>query len=195
MARVTKLTPVGGDQVRVQVDGLDWRVMPTDAAARAGLLEGVELRRERLRRLRRELLRSDALDVAARLLRERDRSAAVVERSLVEAGIAPSARRDALEALERAGYVDDDRLVPRRAATLAARGAGDRLIRERLAHEGFPSEAVERAVDGLPPERERATRLLSDGEAELRTARRLGRKGFSDETIAAVTGIDVATEP
>ena len=50
------------------LDGESWRTLPAEVVLRAGLDVGVELDRERARRLRRELKRHDAMSSAARAL-------------------------------------------------------------------------------------------------------------------------------
>jgi hypothetical protein len=74
MPRVTALRPGPRGQVAVELDGVPWRMVPVDVAARSGLSEGRVLDRPALRDLRRELRRFEALSVAARALHSRDLS-------------------------------------------------------------------------------------------------------------------------
>src|SRR6266511_748438 len=60
MAVVTALRAAGRGRVRVELDGQAWRVLPLEPVVRAGLAEGVELDRARLRTLARELRRACA---------------------------------------------------------------------------------------------------------------------------------------
>jgi SOS response regulatory protein OraA/RecX len=126
-----------------------------------------------------------SLGVAVRALRHRDLSRERLEARLAARGAAPSARAEALAALERAGLVDDARLGAARAGALAERGYGDDAIRAALEAEGLPSGAVAE----LEPELERARRLLGDaaGPARLKTLRRLAARGFAAETLAELT--------
>ena len=54
---------------------------------------------------------SDPIDLAARALRHRDRSRSQVDERLARAGVEDDRRADALDALERIGYVDDVRFA------------------------------------------------------------------------------------
>jgi SOS response regulatory protein OraA/RecX len=102
------------------------------------------------------------------------------------------ARADALETLERVGYVDDGRFAAGRAAALAARGYGDEAIRQLLHGEGVAAELAEAAVGALEPERERATRLVERLGASARTAAQLQRKGFGEESVELGAGTSFA---
>ena len=103
----------------------------------------------------------DALEEAFRALRSRDRSAAELETRLERRGVGEAEREQALETLERIGYVDDERFARSRAEQLAARGSGDALIRHDLEARGIAPEHVETALASLEPERERATRIAA----------------------------------
>jgi len=96
-------------QVLVELDGLPWRAFPEDVAVRAGLRTGLELNRERLRRLARERRRHQALSLATRTLRHRDLSERQLADRLARAGVPAPERAEALATLGRAGYVDDAR--------------------------------------------------------------------------------------
>lgn len=97
-------------------------------------------------------------------------------------------RVDALETLERVGYVDDARFAAGRAAALADRGYGDEAIRQLLQGEGVAAEVADGAVGALEPERERAVRLVARLGASSRTAGRLQRKGFGEESVELAAG-------
>src|ERR671936_496796 len=99
MPRVTALRPRGRDQVAVELDGRPWRELPGDAVVRAGLHEGLELDRERLRTLRRELRRSEALGVASRTLRRGGAWRGELAARLSRANVPAAARADALALL------------------------------------------------------------------------------------------------
>ena len=100
-------------------------------------------------------------------------------------GVAGDARADALETLERIGYVDDARFAARRAATLAARGYGDEAIRHRLAGDGIAPDLSEEALAALETESDRARELVSNLGVSARTLGTLRRKGFSEDAIEA----------
>jgi regulatory protein len=132
----------------------------------------------------------DPLDVAARALRHRDRSRRDVDDRLARAGVDAAARSDALETLERIGYVDDARFARTRAAALAERGYGDAYIRAELEGQGVPAEAVGEALEGVPAEVERAAALVARARGDARVAARLARKGFSLETLEQVVEVE-----
>ena len=128
--------------------------------------------------------RDDAVETALRALRFRDRSAAELQERLERRGVGEQARADALETLERVGYVDDGRYAQTRAAQLAARGSGNAFIRHDLEERGVSAAHVEAALAELEPERERAERLVAARGASPKTARYLAARGFDEETVA-----------
>jgi SOS response regulatory protein OraA/RecX len=130
----------------------------------------------------------DPLEIAARALGHRDRSARDVDERLARAGVDGDRRAAALETLARLGYVDDDRYAASRAAALAARGWGDAGIRAHLEREGVGAAAAERALATLAPEPERAQAIARRDGASPRTARRLAAKGFSEDVVESVAG-------
>jgi SOS response regulatory protein OraA/RecX len=195
LPRVTSLTADRtGTRVLVELDGTPWRSIPVEAAVRAGLATELELERGDLRRLRRELRRGEALDAAARALRHRDRSSAWLHAKLRVAGHSPWACEQALDALMRAGVVDDQRFAVDRARALADRGSGDALIRADLDGAGISEAEATRAIDALAPEHERAIRLAEARGQTLATARWLARKGFGEDAIEAALPTFVADE-
>jgi SOS response regulatory protein OraA/RecX len=93
------------------------------------------------------------------------------------------ARADALDTLERVGYVDDERFAVNRAQALAGRGYGNEAIRAFLEEEGAGVEAVEQALGALEPEADRVRALVARGGATPRLAAQLQRKGFGQEAL------------
>jgi len=155
---------------------------------RSGLAVGRALDRETARALGRELRRSEALDVALRALRHRDQSRRRLEERLERRGAPLEAREDAIEALERAGLVDDRRVAAGRAQALAERGYGDAAIRFALEAEGLPEVEVVEALSGLEPEVGRARALLAVRGETVKTLRWLASKGFDAATLEDVAG-------
>jgi regulatory protein len=127
--------------------------------------------------------RPDAVEQALRALRHRDRSAAELDVRLAQRGVNKSEREQALETLERIGYVDDERFARTRAEQLAARGSGDALIRHDLEGRGLEEEHVGAALAALEPERERAARILERRGPGAKTARYLASRGFSPDAL------------
>jgi regulatory protein len=178
----------------VALDGEPWRTLPAEVVLRAGLDVGVELDRDRARRVRRELKRHDAMARATRALRNRDLSAAELDARLDRANIAPAARAETIGRLTDAGAVDDERFARSRAQTLADRGAGDFLVRHDLETRGISPEAVAAAMASLEPETVRAARICSRCGAGPKTARYLARKGFSVDAIESACAEGIAEE-
>jgi regulatory protein len=141
--------------------------------------------------------REVAIERAVRVLARRDHSAADLRAKLDRTGLSDQAQTDAVETLERIGYVDDERFARDRAGRLAERGYGDDWIRADLEAQGVDAETVAASVAALEPEAERADRAAAGtGDAE-RCLRRLARRGFSEETIerlAAALRADGAKE-
>src|SRR5262245_44913715 len=132
--------------------------------------------------------RSEPIDLAAEALRHRDRSRRQIDERLARAGVEEDSRADALDTLERIGYVDDARFAGQRAASLADRGYGDEAIRLLLAGDGVGAEAAGEAVAALRPEAERAAELVASLGASPKTAARLARKGFGEDAVEAAAG-------
>ena len=128
------------------------------------------------------------LEAAAAALAHRDRSSAGLAVYLEERGVAPEEAAEAVERLERAGYVDDARFAASRAAALAGRGHGDDSIRFDLEAQGLPSEQIATAVEALEPERTRALGLLRARGVTPAALRRLAARGFSSDAIEAALG-------
>lgn len=183
---VTGLRPTGVGRVQIELDGVGWRVVPAEAARRAGLEVGAELDRGRLRLLRGELGRAAAREAALRALRYRDHTAAGLETVLERKGIRPAVRHEAVARLQAAGLVDDGRLAVARAAALAERGAGDDLVRADLERRGVPAALATEAIAALEPEPERAERILARRGRDARALRYLSARGFTEETVSAL---------
>jgi SOS response regulatory protein OraA/RecX len=139
--------------------------------------------------------REVAIDRAVRALARRDHSAAGLRAKLGRTGLSEQAQTDAVETLERIGYVDDDRFGRDRAVRLAERGYGDDWIRADLEAQGVDAETVAASVAALEPEDERADRMAAgSGDAE-RCLRGLVRRGFSEETIERLAAALHADSP
>jgi regulatory protein len=194
MPKVTALRPARPGRVLVELDGERWRTIPVDVAARTGLAPGLELDRERLRTLRRELRRSEAVAAASRVMARRDHSAQAVRDALERRGIREPEREEAVATLRRHGALDDERFAHARAAALAERGLGDAAIGFRLRRDGVEPESLEPALAALEPERDRAVRLVARRDATPRTARWLAARGFAQESIESAIDSIAAAE-
>ncbi|HEX6701938.1 MAG TPA: RecX family transcriptional regulator [Gaiellaceae bacterium] len=195
MALVTALRSAGrGGKVHVELDGAAWRTLPLEVVVRAGLSAGCALDRARLRLLRRELRRHEALEASTAALRHRDLSAQELEARLRRRRVAPAGREEALSTLRCAGLVDDDRVARSRARALADRGYGDAAIRADLERRGIDSAAAEAAVAELAPEHERAAGLVEKRGGGVRTARLLARRGFTEDVVEAAMAVQAGTE-
>jgi SOS response regulatory protein OraA/RecX len=185
---ITALRERPRGRVEVELDGVPWRLVPAEAVARSGLSVGRPLDREAARTLGRELRRAEALGIALRALRHRDLSRSRLEERLSRRGARAEAKTDALEALERAGLVDDGRVASSRAEALAARGYGDAAIRFALEGEGLAAELVAEALAGLQPEAVRAGKLLDRRGRGPASVRWLASRGFDAGTLEDLAG-------
>lgn len=192
--RVTALRPERRGRVAVEFDGERWRTVPEDVVAMVGLAVGRELDRPTLRELRRALRRFEALASATKALRYRDASAQRLAQRLEAASVAPAARADALDVLERAGLIDDARFAERRADALAERGFGDEAIHHDLEQQGVPADLREQAVAALPAESGRARTIVARRGAGPKTARYLAAKGFGEDAVEAALAGSVAAD-
>jgi len=130
-----------------------------------------------------------ALETALRALRVRDLSIRELEQRLRARGFSESERDEAIETLVRTGLLDDGRFAEGRAISLAGRGAGDALIRHTLEIAGVASELIDRALEAVEPEGERARHIVERRGHGVKTARYLSGKGFSEEVVAGVVAI------
>ncbi len=195
MPRVTSLRPRSSTRVAVDLDGAPWRVLPVDVVVRAGLSDGLELDRARLRLLRRELRRTEAITTASRALRHRDLSTRRLTQKLDQARVPPAVLADSVRALTQVGFLNDERLASNRAHALAERNLGDAAIRHDLEErQGLDSVLVEEMLHGLEPEIDRAARIVAVRDAGAATARYLARRGFSEEAIEAVVSSKIAQD-
>ena len=135
-----------------------------------------------------DLSTTDALELAYRALRVRDRSERELDERLAARGVSEGAREQALATLRRTGLVDDRRFAERRASALAGRGAGNGLIRHELASAGVADAVVEEALAALDPELERARVVVERRGTGARTARYLSGKGFAADVVGVVAG-------
>jgi len=172
-------------RVDVELDDRAWRTLPLDVVGRAGLSLGLQLDRARLRLLRRELRRAEALAVAGRALRAHDLSARALEARLAAREVAPAAREEAVAVLARGGIVDDRRVAQNRAAALAERGYGDAAICHDLRRRGLEPDEIAAAVELLEPETNRAAALVARRGRGPKTARYLAGRGFGEDVCAS----------
>jgi len=183
---VTALRERKRNRVAVELDGRQWRVLPTDAVVRAGLTVGRPLDRPTARELARGVRRAKALAAATRSLAASDRSERALEQRLARAGHSAAAREDAIASLARAGVIDDTRLAESRAELLARRGYGDAAIRADLRRRQIAPEVGASAVAALEPELERLRRVLENESVTPALLRRLAARGFSRDTLDEV---------
>ncbi len=194
MAKITGLEEVRPGSVEVEVDGACWRRVTTDVVLRTGLAVGTVLNRPQLRVLRRELRRSEALATATKALRARRLSVGALDERLRAAGASSEDRREALETLSRAGFLDDASLAASRAESLGARNFGDDAIRADLVRRGIEPELAEEALGLIVPESERARCIVGQRGRTAATARQLARKGFSADAVESVFAAEIARE-
>jgi regulatory protein len=189
LATLTALRRARPGRVELDLDGTPWRTVPDEVVVRCGLHAGLVLDRARLRALRTELQRAEALAVAGRALARAPLSRRRLSETLHRRGVKPEAERAAVGTLAAAGLVDDRRLVQARAEALAARGWGDLAIEARLEREGFGAEDLRSAVAGLAPEGKRAAALVRElAKPRPQAWAALGRRGFTPYAIEEALG-------
>jgi regulatory protein len=155
---------------------------------RCRLAPDVALDRRRLREIRRELRRAEALGAAVRVLARRDVSEQRLRERLASRGVSADAAESVVATLASAGAVDDARLAHARAASLCERGWGDAAIGVRLEQEGLASDIVSGALTALPPESSRARGVAARAPDRRAAWRLLARRGFSPEAIEDALG-------
>ena len=183
---VTGLRARGPKRVAVDLDGVPWRVVPSSAVAAAGIFVGGELDRPSVRALRREIRRVEGMSRALQALRGRDHTTASLDRRLATRGTVTSVRSDVVEAVVRAGLVDDERFAFGRAELLAERGAGDLLISDDLERNDVSPTLILAAIAALEPEAARAAVIVERRGRSAKTARYLAAKGFGEGAVEAL---------
>ena len=139
--------------------------------------------------------RTPAKDRALRLLGVRSRSREELRRRLARAGYQPEEIASALESLERAGLIDDERFARDLASyEMVRKGVGRRAALAALRSKGVSSDLADRVVDEVAPpdEEERAADLarqrlgrmngLPDDGAYRRLVGHLQRRGYDART-------------
>ena len=177
--------------------GSSWRstgavgaVVPDEVVLRCGLAPGVELDRPRLRMLRRELRRAEALGARRADGRAPRRLDPAPPRTPRGTWLRADAAEGAVARLTASGVVDDARTAASRASSLAERGWGDAAVAVRLPGEGFGAADARAALAELRPERERADRRSPTQPEDARAAwKLLSRRGFSAESAEDVVGV------
>jgi SOS response regulatory protein OraA/RecX len=188
---VTRLREDRRGRVAVELDGVPWRLLPVDVVVRSALAEGRSLDRTALRTVRRELRRAEALAAAARALRARDLSARELRQRLEQRGLDQPVVEESVAAFRTAGLVDDVRFASSRATNMATRGYGDAAIRHDLSRRGVSADVVERALEDVEPEDERARRIAGERGHGARTALYLAGRGFGTDAVEAAAGPDL----
>jgi SOS response regulatory protein OraA/RecX len=150
---------------------------------------GLDLDRPRLRLVRRELRRAEALTIAGRALRGGDLSQRAVRERLTQR-VPPVARDEAVAVLARIGVLDDRRVAETRAVALAERGYGDAAIRHDLGRRGLELAEITAALALLDPETERAAAVVARRGRGPKTARYLAARGFGEDAVAAAVEAD-----
>jgi SOS response regulatory protein OraA/RecX len=133
-----------------------------------------------------EATADDAYEAALRTLHHRDRTEFEIDEQLRARGFSDDDRSRAVESLRRTGLVDDERFAHSRAAGLAERGAGNALIRARLAEVRVAPELIDCALEAIEGESARARRIVERRGVSPKTARYLYGKGFSGDVIRVV---------
>ncbi len=143
----------------------------------------------------------DPIAEAVKYLARGDRSAVQVERHLALRGFPGAKVRNALRALHRLGYVNDEAVALRMAqARLARRLMAREALAAELEERGFPADAVARAVRGAyagltdeaVAERFLASlpaRFTDPARERRRRAGLLRGRGFSSDVSEAVLGV------
>lgn len=130
-----------------------------------------------------------------RALRHRERSRQEIDERLSRAGFGDEVRAEALDRLERLGYLDEGRFAVARAEAMAASGYGDSAIRADLERHRLGTDVLVGALDALVPERDRARAAVERLGRSASVARRLARKGFGSDSVEAAFGAALSDAP
>jgi regulatory protein len=141
-----------------------------------------------------------AISAALRLLKARARSRFELDSALERRGFSAELRSSALEKLAGWGYLNDERVAQLRALNLMRAGKGPLAALQKLAALGLSEEAARTALAhaeaelGSTPE-QRAHEVLSKrGLSGAKAARLLASRGFPEDIIHSVVGLDSSRE-
>jgi regulatory protein len=136
--------------------------------------------------------------VAARLLARRPLTAGELEARLVAKGYQARTASGVVDRARELHWLDDDLLAHDRARALRARGAGPLRIAADLEARGLPAALIEAAVERSREgrsEAEWAAQALRDeslpgGAAPARAWRLLMQRGFPEDVVAGLLGVE-----
>jgi regulatory protein len=143
-----------------------------------------------------------AFDKAIRLLAQRSRTAAELERALQKAGIAAEERASAMERVRKLGYIDDAEVARARASARLKQGNAPRLVAKKLQAQGIEESAARAAAQdaaATASEEELAARALQrrlrgrtpvDMREKRRLVRWLAANGHRPSVAAGLLGIE-----
>lgn len=160
------------------------------------LRAGDELEEAQLEALGRAASGSGAKAEAAAMIGRRAMSGRDLQRKLTEKGATEAEARYAAEWLEAIGALDDEAYAASLVRHYAARGYGERYIREKLREKGVPRELWDGALEELGDCSADLDRFLEkklgsgpvDEKDVKRAADALLRRGFSWREIQAALG-------
>lgn len=115
---------------------------------------------------------------ALRLLDKRDYSRKLLLDKLTDRGISPADAEETVDRLCAAGLVDDRRYAGLVVRHYAAKGYGERRIRDELYRRGVPKELWDEALTEMPEQDDTLERLLRS---------KLGSKEPTRENLSRVT--------
>jgi regulatory protein len=176
----------------------------------AWLQVGQELSDEQIERLKAQDIEEVAYQRALRLLNYRPRTAAEVERRLMEQNYSAEVIRRVIERLQHNGLLDDRQFARDWAEARASlHPRSRRVIRLELRRKGVEEDTILQALEGLADEQalayqagiRKARQLIEAGaewkEFRVKLGQFMARKGFSYETsMAAIHSLwaDVLSE-
>lgn len=140
----------------------------------------------------------DYLALALRFLARSDKTVVQIERFLRGKGAPEAQCRSVVRELERRGYLNDQAFATRWAETrLSRRPMGHHRLKAELLRRGFEDTVADKAAHDAfhgQSEQELACRALEgriDTRRPVQWVRFLRQRGFDDETIQAVTQINL----
>ena len=120
----------------------------------------------------------EARNRALRLLDKRDYSRKMILDKLTEKGISPADAEEAADWLCSVGLVDDRRYAGLVVRHYAAKGYGERRVRDELYRRGVPKELWDEALAEMPEQDDTLDRLIRS---------KLGGKELSKENLSRVS--------
>ena len=160
MNEITEITPQIKDKRRcnIYIDGRFCCGLTLESTVKNRLKVGQEITQERLEEIQMESEKSAAFDKALTHLSATRKTEKEIRAFLGKKGYLPAVADYVVEKLRSYNFLNDGQYAESYVECVSKR-KGSKLIRMELKQKGISDEAIDSAIEGLPPEREEETAM------------------------------------